>query len=160
MNDSIACSTGEPLTTPSAVANTRQTQETSDCILIDVLRMSGLTPNSLMKKTSIFAAFILSAAFICISPATMSAKGRKKAPTPVAIDTNDKITAVHLASITIHVFATQLSKEYRVLPATKITANGRPGKLSDLATGMDVTVTVGANPGVADTIDAKSPARR
>lgn len=113
-----------------------------------------------MKKTSIIAAFVLAAAFICISPVTLSAKGKKKGPAPVQIDTNNTITAVHLASITINVFATQSSHEYRVLPATKITVNGRPGKLSDLATGMDVTVTPGANPGIADTIDAKSPVRK
>jgi hypothetical protein len=113
-----------------------------------------------MKKTSIIAAFFLAAAFICISPATISAKGRKKAATPVPIDTHDTITSVHLASITIHVFANQSAKEYRVLPTTKITVNGRPGKLSDLTTGMDVAVTTGANPGVADTIDATSPARK
>src|SRR2546430_17567443 len=98
-----------------------------------------------MKKISVIAAFVLTIALLCASPATMLAKGKKKAPAPVPIDTNDKITAVHLASVTIHVFATQSSKEYRVTPATKITVNGRPGTLSDLATSMDVTVTSGAN---------------
>ena len=112
-----------------------------------------------MKRISIIAAFTLAAALICLSPVSLLAKGKKKA-TPVPIDTNDTITAVHLTSITIHAFSTQSSKEYRVMPSTKITVNGRPGKLSDLATGMDVTVTAGANPGVADTIEAKTPVRR
>lgn len=113
-----------------------------------------------MKKISAIIVPALVVALLCASPVTMFARGKKKAATPVPIDTNDKITAVHLTSVTIHVFATQSSKEYRVTPATKITVNGRPGKLSDLATSMDVTVTAGANPGLADTIDAKSPGKR
>ena len=85
--------------------------------------------------------------------------GKKKStPTP-APDTTDHITAVHLTSITIHVFATHSGKEYKVNPATKITVNGQPSQLNGLATGMSVVVVPAADGVTAAAIDAKTPKR-
>lgn len=86
------------------------------------------------------------------------AKSKKKTAAPVA-DTSDKITAVHLTSITINIYATHAGKEYKVTPATKITVNGQPAQLSGLATGMDVVVAPAADGITAATIDAKTAKR-
>jgi hypothetical protein len=56
----------------------------------------------------------------------------------------------------VNIFSPAASKEYKVTPATTITVNGQPGKLSSLATGMEVSVTTGNDPSAAVTIDAKS----
>jgi hypothetical protein len=79
-----------------------------------------------MKFLPIVAAFLVSA----LLPVTTFAAGKskKKSPTPSA-DTADKITAVHLTSITISIFATHAGKEFKVMPATKITVNGQPTQL-------------------------------
>ena len=82
-------------------------------------------------------------------------KSKKSTPAPSA-DTHDRITAVHLTSITINLFATHSAKEYKVTPATKITVNGQPSQLSGLATGMDVVVTPAPDGVTAATIDAKT----
>jgi hypothetical protein len=82
-------------------------------------------------------------------------KSRKNSPAPGA-DASDKITAVHLTSITINLYATHSAKEFKVNPATKITVNGQPAQLSGLATGMTVTITPAADSTVAATIDAKT----
>jgi len=74
-------------------------------------------------------------------------------------DTSDRITAVHLTSITIHVYATHAGKEYKVTPATKITVNGQPAQLNGLVTGMDVVVALAADGVNAATIDAKTAKR-
>src|SRR5438105_11342527 len=90
----------------------------------------------------------------------MDAKSKSKKSTPApAADTSDKITAVHLMSITINLYATHAAKEYKVTPATKITVNGQPSQLSGLATGMDVVVTPAPDGVTAATIDAKTPKR-
>ena len=88
---------------------------------------------------------------------TFGAGKKKSSLTPVP-DTSDHITAVHLTSITINIYATQSSKEYKVTPATKITVNGRPSQLNGLATGMSVIVTA-PDSVTAATIDAKIPKR-
>ena len=85
-------------------------------------------------------------------------KSKKNSPAPAA-DTSDKITAVHLTSITINLYATHAAKEYKVTPATKITVNGQPAQLNGLATGMTVTVVPAAEPSIAATIDAKTARR-
>jgi hypothetical protein len=85
-------------------------------------------------------------------------KSKKSTPTPAA-DTSDKITAVHLTSITINLYATHAAKEYKVTPATKITVNGKPAQLSGLATGMTVTVTPAADGVTAANIIAKTAKR-
>jgi hypothetical protein len=82
-------------------------------------------------------------------------KSKKSTPAPVT-DTSDKISAVHLASITVSVHSPPSSKEYKVTPATKITVNGQPGQLSGLATGMAVVVAPAADGVTATTIDAKT----
>ena len=74
-------------------------------------------------------------------------------------DTSDRISAIHLTSITINIYATQSAKEYKVTPATKITVNGQPSQLNGLATGMDVVVTPAADGVTAATIDAKTARR-
>ena len=74
-------------------------------------------------------------------------------------DTSDKITALHLASITINIYATHSAKEYRVTPATKITVNGQPAQLNGLATGMNVVVVPAPDGVTAANIDAKTPKR-
>ncbi len=86
-------------------------------------------------------------------------KSKSKKSTPAAVDTSDKISAVHLASITVSIHSPSASKEYKVTPATKITVNGEPKTLHDLATGMNVSVTLATDPTVAATIDAKSAKR-
>jgi hypothetical protein len=103
---------------------------------------------------------IVATLFLIIgTPPSVQAKSKKKTPTPAA-DTSDKITAVHLTSITINLYATHAGKEYKVTPATKITVNGQPAQLNGLATGMNVIVTAAPdNPTVAATIDAKTPKR-
>ena len=97
-------------------------------------------------------AALLAVAFLF--PSKTFGAGKKKSPTP-APDTSDHITAVHLTSITIHLFATHSGKEYKVTPATKITVNGQPSQLNGLATGMDVAVT-SPDGFTAAAIDAKT----
>ena len=85
-------------------------------------------------------------------------KSKKGTPAPVA-DTSDKITALHLTSITVTIYATHAAKEFKVTPATKITVNGQPAQLSGLATGMDVVVAPAPDGVTAVTIDAKTAKR-
>lgn len=105
-----------------------------------------------------FAALLATA----VSPMNAASRGRKSAPRPSApVDTNDRITALHLTSVVVTIAATHEAKEYRITPATKITINGQPGTLSGLAVGMDVNVTTSPNePTTAATIDAKTAAKR
>lgn len=112
-----------------------------------------------MKKLlSIIAIFLLAAFLVPVNSPAKGSKSKKSTPAPAA-DTSDKISAVHLASITVSIHSPPASKEYKVTPATKITANGQPGALSSLATGMDVVVTTAPDGITAATIDAKSPKR-
>jgi pectin methylesterase-like acyl-CoA thioesterase len=98
--------------------------------------------------------------FLSVTLSTEAAGKKKKTPTPAPVtDTSDKITAVHLASIAINVYATHAAKEYKVTPATKITVNGQPAQLNGLATGMHVVVAPAADGVTAATIDAKTPKR-
>ncbi len=113
-----------------------------------------------MKRFFILLSALLLA--LAVIPAnTASAKppykGKKKGPTTVPVDTNDRISVVHLSSITVHQASNQQSKEYQITPQTKITVNGVEGKLSNLTTGMDVTVTTAPNSSAAETIEAKTP---
>jgi hypothetical protein len=103
---------------------------------------------------AIFATVFL---VVAIEPAAQGKdwKSKKSTPAPSA-DPHDRITAVHLTSIAISVFATHSGKEYKVTPATKITVNGQPAQLSGLATGMDVVVTPAPDGVTAATIDAKT----
>ena len=86
-------------------------------------------------------------------------KSKKKSTPAPATDTSDRITAVHLTSISISVYATHSAKEYKVTPATKITVNGQPAQLSGLGTGMDVVVAVAPDGVTAAAIDAKTAKR-
>jgi hypothetical protein len=104
----------------------------------------------------LFAAFLVSSTSQAAGWKSKSSK--KTSPTPAA-DTSDRITAVHLTSITINLFATHAGKEFKVTPATKITVNGQPSQLNGLATGMDVVVTPAADGITAATIDAKTARR-
>jgi hypothetical protein len=101
-------------------------------------------------------------ALIATAVSPMQAATRKKAspkPTP-AVDLNDRITALHLTSVTVTITATHQSKEFKVTPATKFTVNGKPSTLSGLAVGMDVNVTTSPNdPTTAAAIDAKTAKR-
>ena len=101
-----------------------------------------------MKFLPIILAGLVAALF---SISSQAASKKKSTPAPAA-DTTDKITAVHLMSITINLYATHSAKEYKVTPATKITVNGQPSQLNGLATGMSVVVA-------AAVIDAKTPRR-
>jgi NADH:ubiquinone oxidoreductase subunit 5 (subunit L)/multisubunit Na+/H+ antiporter MnhA subunit len=92
-------------------------------------------------------------------PLVNTAAGKSKKSSTPAAGTTDHITAVHLASIAISVYATHAAKEYKVTPATKITVNGQPSQLDGLATGMSVVVTSAADGVTAATIDAKTPKR-
>ena len=97
--------------------------------------------------------------FLISSNAQAAGKSKKKSTPAPAADTADKITAVHLTSISINVFATHSGKEYKVTPATKITVNGQPAQLNGLTTGMDVLVTAAPDGITATAIDAKTPKR-
>jgi hypothetical protein len=115
--------------------------------------------------TNFATAFVL-ITVVCMSilPANTFARGRKPSASPrptAAVDTSDHITATSLTSIIINVYATHQAKEYKVTPTTKITVNGRPSMLHDLAVGMDVTVTPLPNDAkTAAAIDAKIGPRR
>jgi len=88
---------------------------------------------------------------------SIEAAGKSKKKTPAAVvDTSDKISAVHLASITVSVHSPPSSKEYKVNAATKITVNGQPAQLSGLGTGMDVVVALAPDGVTAAAIDAKT----
>jgi hypothetical protein len=108
-----------------------------------------------MKKLLLLTIFLSTTLILPATPAIAKSKSKKTAPA-ATVNTNDKISAVHLASITVSVHSPPTSKEYKVTPATTITVNGQPKTLKDLATGMDVTVTTAADPTTAVTIDAKS----
>jgi hypothetical protein len=96
---------------------------------------------------------------LAVTVSTQAAgKSKKKTPAPAA-DTSDRITAVHLTSISINVYATHAAKEYKVTPATKITVNGQPAQLNGLATGMDVVVVPAPDGVTAANIDAKTAKR-
>lgn len=99
-------------------------------------------------------AALLAVAFLFPSK-TLGAGRKKQTPTP-RLDTSDHITAVHLTSVTINVYATHSAKEYRITPATQITVNGRPTHLDGLATGMSVIIAPGPDGITAATIDAKT----
>src|ERR1044072_7774854 len=73
-------------------------------------------------------------------PSKTFGSGKKKSSPPPAHDTSDHISAIHLTSITVTVFANHQSKEFRVSPATKITVNGQPPQLRGLASGMSFVV--------------------
>ncbi len=103
-------------------------------------------------------AALLAVALMFPSKTFSSSKSKKHSPTP-APDMTDHITAIHLTSITINIYATQAAKEYKVTPATKITVNGQPSRLDGLATGMSVRVTSALDGATAVSIDAKSPKR-
>jgi hypothetical protein len=108
-----------------------------------------------VKILSIGAVVLIVAAGLLPMVTQAKSKSKKSAPAPVT-DTSDKITAVHLTSIAINVYATHSAKEYKVTPATKITVNGQPAQLSGLATGMDVVVAPAADGVTAAVIDAKT----
>ena len=92
-------------------------------------------------------------------PSKSFGAGKKKStPTP-APDTNDRIIALHLTSITINFYATRAAKEYKVTPATKITVNGQASQLSGLATGMSIIVIPSPDGVTAFTVDAKTVRR-
>jgi hypothetical protein len=94
-------------------------------------------------------------------PIAASASGwkSKKSSPAAAVDTSDKVTALHITSITVTLFSTHASKEYKVTPATKVTVNGQPTAFTNLATGMDVTVTTTPDGVTAVAIDAKTAKR-
>jgi hypothetical protein len=117
--------------------------------------------NSMTRRFShacILTLSILLLSILAASPAFAGyPKKSKEKTTPIPVDTNDKITALHLTSIMITVAATHQGKEYKVNSATKITINGQPGALNGLAVGMDVSVTPTPNdPTTAAAIDAKT----
>ena len=104
------------------------------------------------------AAVVLIAAAVSF-PTLTEAKSKKKSTPAPAADTSDRITALHLTSITVTIYATHQSKEYKVIAGTKITVNGQPAQLNGVATGMDVVVTPAADGVTAATIDAKTAKR-
>ena len=100
---------------------------------------------------------VVTLALIIATSLSASAKSKKSTPSPV--DTSDRIIALHLTSITVMIYATHQSREYKVTPATKIIVNGHPAQLNGLATGMDVTVALASDGITAATIDAKTARR-
>ncbi len=107
-----------------------------------------------------FPAIAALLAVALLFPSKTFGAGRSKKGTPMpSLDTSDHITAIHLTSITINVFATHLAKEYRVTPATNITVNGRPAQLDGLSTGMSVIVTPSPDGFTAANIQARTPPR-
>jgi hypothetical protein len=117
-----------------------------------------------MKTTTTTIAALFSALLLAAAPSSVYGWGKKNSgkKKETEVNTSDRITALHLSSITVTVYSTHASKEYRVTPATRVTINGNPGNFSGLSTGMDVTVTPGADPGVAAAIEAKTttPAKK
>jgi hypothetical protein len=111
-----------------------------------------------VKNLSIGAVILIAVAVSFPMLTQAKSKSKKNTPAPV-VDTSDKISAVHLTSITVSVHSPPASKEYKVTPATKITVNGQPAQLSGLATGMDVVVAPAADGVTAATIDAKTAKR-
>ena len=111
-----------------------------------------------MKILSIGLVVLIAAAVSFPTVAQAKSKSKKSTPAPAA-DTSDKITAIHLTSIAINVYATHAAKEYKVTPATKITVNGQPAQLNGLATGMSVVVAPAPDGVTAAVIDAKTPKR-
>jgi|ERR1700730_178543 len=109
-----------------------------------------------MKKLLLLAIFLSATLFLPAAPALAASKKSKKTPPAATVSTSDKISAVHLTSITVSVHSPPSSKEYKVTSATTITVNGQPKTLKDLATGMEVSVTTATDPTTAVTIDAKS----
>ncbi len=103
-------------------------------------------------------AALLAVALLFPSKSFGAGKSKKHSPPP-APDTADHISAVHLTSITVTLFANHQSKEFKVSPATKITVNGQPSQLSSLATGMSVAVAPAPDGVTAAAIDAKTPKR-
>ncbi len=101
-------------------------------------------------------AALLAVALLFPSKSFGAGKSKKHSPTP---DTTDHITAVHLTSIAINIYATHAAKEYKVTPATKIIVNGQPSRIDGLATGMSVVVTSAQDGVTAVNIDAKTPKR-
>jgi len=110
-----------------------------------------------MKFLPAIAAF-LAVALLLPSKSFGAGKSKRHSPTPTP-DTTDHITAVHLTSIAINVYATHAGKEYKVTPATKITVNGQPSRIDGLATGMSVVVTSSQDGVTAVNIAANSPRR-
>jgi hypothetical protein len=110
-----------------------------------------------MKSLPVGLTILATCALMFASPHIATGGSWKKAEDKPAPSTSDRITALHLASIAITVHATQTMKEYAVAPTTKITVNGAPATMSNLATGMDVVVTPEADGRTAAMIDAKSP---
>jgi hypothetical protein len=106
-----------------------------------------------------FLPMILAAVVAAVFSVSAQAASKKKSTPAPAADTSDKITAVHLTSISISVFATHSAKEYKVTPATKITVNGQPAQLNGLATGMSVVVAPAPDGVTAAAVDAKTPKR-
>jgi hypothetical protein len=115
-----------------------------------------------MKKLLPVIALVLAAAFMSILSDSAIAKWKKSSASPSATqaDTGDKIVAVHLTSIIVSGASTHSSKEYKITAATKITVDGQPAKVSNLTTGMGVTVAPAADATVAATIDATSPGKK
>jgi len=111
-----------------------------------------------MKFLPTAIALLFGAGFL-ISSSAQAAGFKSKKSTPVPVDTSDRISAVHLTSITVSVHSPPTSKEFKVTLVTKITVNGQPSQLSGLATGMDVAVTPAPDGVTAATIDAKTPKR-
>ena len=105
----------------------------------------------------ILPSIVVTLALIIATSFSASAKSKKSTPAPV--DTSDRIIARHLTSITVTIYATYQSREYKVTPTTKITVNGQPAQLNGLATGMDVVVTLATDGITAATIDAKTTRR-
>ena len=108
-----------------------------------------------MKVLAIGAVVLISTAVSFPTLTQAKSKSKKSTPAPV-VDTSDKISAVHLTSMTVSVHSPPASKEYKVTSATKITVNGQPAQLSGLATGMDVVVAPAADGVTAAKIDAKT----
>jgi hypothetical protein len=96
---------------------------------------------------------------LALLPLINTAAGKSKKSPTAAPDTSDHITAIHLTSIAISVYANHSAKEYKVTPATKITVNGQPSQLSGLATGMSVVIMPARDGVTAATIDARTPRR-
>ncbi|HST29821.1 MAG TPA: hypothetical protein VLK27_03160 [Chthoniobacterales bacterium] len=104
-------------------------------------------------------ALIALLAVALLFPSKSFGAGKKKSTPAPAPEMTDHITAIHLTSITINVFATHAAKEYKVTGATKITVNGQPSRLDGLATGMSVVVTAAQDGVTAANIVAKTARR-
>ena len=112
-----------------------------------------LTPVNLIMKKSLFSFATLAVLFAFLFTTALHADSKAK-PTPFAPH-HTVIGSISADSITINTFTG--SKTYKIDKFTAITLLGNTATTNDLKPGMKVSVTVGSDPAVAESISASNP---